>query len=80
MLTSIAILDSGARAVSAPRNDLTGRRFYTGTWYLRSRGYEVDTESLVAYYDGNTRRCRVLERMGRDPGRGHYFDFKEKGA
>jgi len=56
------------------------RRFYTGTWYLRSRGYEVDTESLVAYYDGNTRRCRVLERMGRDPGRGHYFDFKEKGT
>lgn len=55
-----------------------GRRFHLNTWYLRSRGYEVDTNNLVAYYDESTNRCPVLERKGRNPGEGHYFDFIEK--
>lgn len=55
-----------------------GHRFYYSVWYLRSRGYEVDTRNLVAYYDDGTRRCPVLERKGRNPGKGHYFDFREK--
>lgn len=55
-----------------------GRRFHLNTWYLRSRGYEVDTNNLVAYYDESTNRCPVLERKGRNPGEGHYFDFREK--
>lgn len=55
-----------------------GRRFHLNTWYLRSRGYEVDTDNFVAYYDDITRRCPVLEKKGRNPDKGHYFDFKEK--
>nr|DAG47278.1 MAG TPA: hypothetical protein [Caudoviricetes sp.] len=55
-----------------------GRRFYQNTWYLRSRGYEVDVRNLVAYYDDGTRRCPVLEKMGRNPDKGHYFDFEAK--
>lgn len=55
-----------------------GRRFYQNTWYLRSRGYEVDVMNLVAYYDDGTRRSPVLEKKGRNPDKGHYFDFREK--
>ena len=55
-----------------------GHRFYHSVWYLRSRGYEVDTRNLVAYYDDGTRRCPVLEKKGRNPDKGHYFDFMEK--
>ena len=55
-----------------------GHRFYHSVWYLRSRGYEVDTRNLVAWYDDGTRRCPVLEKKGRNPDKGHYFDFREK--
>lgn len=55
-----------------------GHRFYHSVWYLRSRGYEVDARNLVAYYDDGTRRCPVLEKKGRNPDKGHYFDFKAK--
>lgn len=55
-----------------------GRKFHHNTWYLRSRGYEVDVKNLVAWYDESTRRCPVLEREGRNPDKGHYFDFKQK--
>ena len=55
-----------------------GHRFHHSVWYLRSRGYEVDARNLVAYYDDGTRRCPVLERKGRNPDKGHYFDFMEK--
>ena len=55
-----------------------GHRFYHSVWYLRSRGYEVDVRNLVAYYDDGTRRCPVLEKKGRNPDKGHYFDFMEK--
>lgn len=55
-----------------------GRKFYQNTWYLRSRGYEVDTDALTARWDGGTRRCPRLERAGRDPDRGRYFDFLPK--
>lgn len=55
-----------------------GRKFHLNTWYLRSRGYEVDVKNLVAWYDDNTNRCPRLERLGRNPDKGHYFDFKEK--
>ena len=44
MLTSIAILDSGARAVSAPRNDLTGRRF----GLLTVPGFDAD--ALIRFF------------------------------
>jgi len=56
-----------------------GRKFHLNTWYLRSRGYEVDVNSLVAWYDEKTNRCPRLERLGRNPDKGHYFDFKQKG-
>ncbi len=56
-----------------------GRKFHLNTWYLRSRGYEVDVNNLVAWYDENTNRCPVLEKKGRNPDKGHYFDFKQKG-
>ena len=55
-----------------------GRKFHLNTWYLRSRGYEVDVNSLVAWYDEKTNRCPVLEKKGRNPDEGHYFDFREK--
>ena len=28
--------------------------------------------------DDGTRRCPVLEKKGRNPDKGHYFDFREK--
>lgn len=55
-----------------------GHRFHQSVWYLRSRGYEVDVRNLVAYYDDGTHRCPVLEKKGRNPDKGHYFDFKAK--
>lgn len=55
-----------------------GHRFHHSVWYLRSRGYEVDVRNLVAYYYDDTRRCPVLEKKGRNPDKGHYFDFREK--
>lgn len=55
-----------------------GHRFHHSVWYLRSRGYEVDARNLVAWYDDGTRRCPVLEKKGRNPDKGHYFDFKAK--
>ena len=55
-----------------------GHIFHLNTWYLRSRGYEVDVNNLVAYYDENTNRCPVLEKKGRNPDEGHYFNFREK--
>lgn len=55
-----------------------GHRFHHSVWYLRSRGYEVDVRNLVAWYDDSTRRCPVLEKKGRNPDEGHYFDFREK--
>lgn len=55
-----------------------GHRFHHSVWYLRSRGYEVDVRNLVAWYDDGTRRCPVLERKGRNPCKGHYFNFIEK--
>lgn len=55
-----------------------GHRFHHSVWYLRSRGYEVDVRNLVAYYNDDTRRCPVLEKKGRNPDKGHYFDFKAK--
>lgn len=55
-----------------------GRRFHLNTWYLRSRGYEVDVNNLVAYWNDKTNRCPLLEKKGRNPDEGHYFDFREK--
>lgn len=55
-----------------------GHKFYHNVWYLRNRGYEVDVKGLVAWYDEKTNRCPRLERKGRNPDEGHYFDFREK--
>lgn len=56
-----------------------GAAMHHQAWYLRKHGYTVDYPSFTAWWDGDTRRCPVLERMGRDIGKGHYFEFREKG-
>ena len=55
-----------------------GRKMHVQAHYLRKRGYTVDYQSFTAWYDTETHRCPVLEKKGRNPRQGHYFDFKAK--
>lgn len=55
-----------------------GRKMHVQAHYLRKRGYTVDYRSFTAWYDTETHRCPVLEKKGRNPDKGHYFDFREK--
>ena len=55
-----------------------GRKMHVQAHYLRKRGYTVDYQSFTAWYDTETHRCPVLEKKGRNPDKGHYFDFKAK--
>lgn len=55
-----------------------GRKMHVEAYYLRKRGYTVDYPSFTAWWDESTNRCPVLERKGRNPDKGHYFDFREK--
>lgn len=55
-----------------------GRKMHVQAHYLRKRGYTVDYQSFTAWYDTETHRCPVLEKKGRNPDKGHYFDFREK--
>lgn len=55
-----------------------GRKMHVQAYHLRKRGYTVDYQSFTAWYDTDTHRCPVLEKKGRNPDKGHYFDFREK--
>jgi hypothetical protein len=48
------------------------RKGYT-KWYLRSRGYTLDKENGIAYYDAHTHRCPHIEQAGNE-----WFRFAEK--
>lgn len=55
-----------------------GRKMHVEAYYLRKHGYTVDYPSFTAWWDESTHRCPVLEKKGRNPDKGHYFDFREK--
>lgn len=43
-------------------------------WYLRRRGYTIDEEQGIAYWDETTRRSPRLEKIGNE-----WFRYAEKG-
>lgn len=43
-------------------------------WYLKKRGYTLDEELRIAYYDEDTKRATRLEKKGTQ-----YYEFRPKG-